>query len=196
MKKLLSISLMLSSLAICSAHAISIAEYIEKFGPIKIQNGTINLSNKDLTSINGIEMITKNPEDIKAIDLSNNKIVSVSAAQITMFPNLERLNLSANQLTSFPALNLPKLKKLKIKQNNIEMLSDLNFPELKKFKADSNPIHTLANINMPKLKKFKMKDNKLSTVYNVKLAPGTTLKVGGPAQSLFVEMDVETEPVK
>jgi len=194
MKKL-SLALVISALTVCAAHAISITEYIEKFGPVKERNGVINLVDKDLTSLNGIELI-KEPETIKAIDLSNNKLISISASQIEVFPNLERLNLSDNQLTSFPSLKLPKLKKLKIKQNNIEILSDLDLPELRKLKAGDNPIHTLSDLNFPKLKKLKMKGNKLSKIYKVNVPSGTKIKVGGPAKALFVEIDVATENVK
>ena len=195
MKKL-SLALVISALTVCAADAISITEYIEKFGPVPVRNGVINLANKDLTSLNGIELITKEPETITAIDLANNKLISISASQITIFPNLEQFNVSNNQLTSFPALSSSKLKKLKIKKNNIEILSDLDLPELKKLKAGDNPIHTLSNLKLPKLKKLKMKGNKLSKVYKVTLAPGTTLKVGDPAKALFVELDVTEEPVK
>ncbi len=195
MKKL-SLALAISAFTVCAAHAISITEYIEKFGPVKERNGVINLVDKDLTSLNGIELITKEPETIKAIDLSNNKLISISASQIEIFPNLERLNLSDNQLTSFPSLKLPKLKKLKIKQNNIEILSDLDLPELRKLKAGDNPIHTLSDLNFPKLKKLKLKGNKLSKIYKVNVPSGTKIKVGGPAKALFVEIDVAAENVK
>jgi len=190
MKKI-SVALVISALTVSAVQAISITEYIEKFGPIKVESGVINLSNKDLTNLNGIELITKEPETIKTIDLSNNKLIGIGAEQIEMFPNLEQLNLSNNQLTSFPALKLPKLEKLNIKKNNIDMLSDLDLPELTKLKAGQNPIHTLSNLNLPKLKKLKMKDNKLSKVYKVHLPAGTKLKVGGPAKALFIEIDGE-----
>ena len=119
-----SLSLIISLFTACAAQAISITEYIEKFGPVKVRNGVINLTNQGLTSLNGIEL-TKEPETIRAIDLANNELTSISASQITMFPNLERLNVSDNQLSSFPSLTMPKLKKLKLKKNNIEILSDL-----------------------------------------------------------------------
>ena len=195
MKKV-SLALIISLFTVGAAHAISIAEYIEKFGPVKVRNGVITLVDKDLTSLNGIELITKEPETIKAIDLSNNKLIGISASQIEIFPNLERLNLSDNQLTSFPALKLPKLKKLKIKKNNIEILSDLDLPELRKLKAGQNPIHTLSNLNLPKLKALKMKDNKLSKIYKVNVPSGTKIKVGGPAKALFVEIDMASENVE
>ena len=72
---------------------MSITEYIEKSGPVTVRNGVLNLSNKDLTSLNGIELITKEPNKVTALDLSNNKLIGISASQIEMFPNLERLDL-------------------------------------------------------------------------------------------------------
>lgn len=194
MKKVL-LSLLMTALISGTIHTISITEFVEKFGPITVRNGVVNLSNKDLTSLNGIELIA-NPESVTKLDLSNNKLIGISASQIELFPNIERLDLSNNELTSLPALTLPKLKKLKIKKNNIEILTDLDLPALKKLKASDNPIHTLSNLNLPQLKKLKMKNNKLSKIYKLNVPAGTKIKVGGPAKALFIEMDIATKKIK
>ena len=195
MKKV-SIALALLTLTVGGAQAISITEYIEKFGPVKVRNGVINVSNKDLTSLNGIELITKQPETIRTIDVAHNELTNISASQIEMFLNLEQLNVSDNQLNSFPSLTLSKLKKLNLKKNNIEILTDLNLPELKKLKACHNSIHTLSNLNLPKLRTLKLRNNTLSKIYKVNVPSGIKIKVGGPAKALFVEMEIPTENMK
>lgn len=53
--------------------AISIAEYIQSNGQPRIVNGTLNLSEKNLTSLEGIDRLS-NPELIKTIDLSINPL--------------------------------------------------------------------------------------------------------------------------
>ncbi len=192
MKKI-SLVLMISVLTIPAIQALSVAEYIDKSGPIT--GAEIDLSNQGLSSLNGLELIAT-PESVTALDLSNNKLVGITAEQLNIFPNLKRLDLSKNQLTVLPSLNLPKLKKLKIKNNNISEISNLNLPELIKFKASGNPIQTLSDLNLPKLKKLKMKDNKLTKISNINMPNIKKIKVGGNASELFVELEIEAKKIK
>ncbi len=154
MKKIF-VLLITSMFVVSAAHAISVTEYIEKNGPITIENGVVDLKNQDLTNLNGLELIVE-PEKVTVLDLSNNQLIAVGATQLNMFPNLEQLNLSNNQLTAIPPLSLPNLKKLKLNKNNLTVLSDFNLPKLQKLNASDNPIHTLSNLGLPNLKKLKI----------------------------------------
>ena len=194
MKKL-SLALVVSILTVSAVHAISINEYVQKNGPIIVTDGAVKLNNQDLTSLDGIEFITQ-PDKVTSLDLSNNKLTVVTAEQLSIFPNLERLNLSNNQLTALPRLNLSKLKKIKVKKNKLEALSNLNLPALKKLKAGNNPIHTLSNLDLPKLKKLKMQGNKLTNISNINIPKIKKIKVGGPASELFIEMGITAKKIK
>ncbi len=192
MKKILSLTFLLA----CSPlYSVSIAEYVQKTGPILVIDGVINLSNQGITSLTGIKLI-QNPDEVTAIDLSDNQIKSFTSSQINRFSNLERLNLSNNLLEDIPSLTLPKLKKLKVKYNKLVSLSNLNLPSLKKLKAGNNPITHLSNLYMPQLKKLKIKNAPIKSVENVTIDKAKKIKVGPEGKLAFEQAGIQVKKIK
>jgi len=135
----------------------------------------------DLRSIN----IENNAQQnrIKSLDLSNNYIISVSEDDLyhlllssswtlmakRTYPHLIKLNLAANNLTSFPSLSpLPNLQFLQLSNNKIthmpqELLQceqlqvlDLRFNRIEKVEHLENCVH---------LRKLTLSSNKLSDLH-------------------------------
>lgn len=159
----------ISLLFMLSVQAVSITEYLEMYGVMVIENdGTLDLQKKGITSLDGIESIAQ-PKLIRSLKLSGNRIKNIAPSQLEIFINLEDLDVSNNQLESFPALNMPNLKTLNLNNNRIPSLSNLNFPQLTKLRIKNNPIKAVVNLNAPLLKKIKIHGAPVKTIANVEI---------------------------
>lgn len=90
----------------------------------QITTGSLNLSNRNLTSIDGLDKLNVEGVDrLKKLDLSNNLIAKIGP-RIMDLSELEELNLSHNHLNSLPddIGKLIKLKNLLLAYNRFEEL--------------------------------------------------------------------------
>lgn len=78
MKKLSFI--LLSIMAVSGIQAVSVTEYIQKNGPITVEEGVVKLNNQGLTSLSGIEAIA-GADTVKVLDLADNKLSMITAKQ-------------------------------------------------------------------------------------------------------------------
>ncbi|GGY86036.1 hypothetical protein GCM10011613_33820 [Cellvibrio zantedeschiae] len=98
--------------------------------------------------------------EFTALECHNQNIASVEG--IEQFVNIEKLSLYNNNLSSFPALNLPKLNFLNIAKNKLPQLKLKDYPALESFFAFGNQLSTLDLSNLPNLKSFKANNNQIT----------------------------------
>lgn len=85
---------------------------------------SLNLSNKELTDLIGIQQIEK----LQILDISNNELTNIDILE--NMTELTSLNVQGNQISDFSKLaKLPKLKELKASVNDISEIS--KFKDLK-----------------------------------------------------------------
>lgn len=90
----------------------SVEDLIKAEGMPAIKLGELDLRDKDLTSLTGLEMIT-NSAEVNALVLSKNKISTLPAGVFDKLTKLYWLALDNNPLIKLPAGILDKLAKLK-----------------------------------------------------------------------------------
>lgn len=132
---------------------LSVADYIAINGMPKIQKsifGTYNLSlsNKKLTSLEGIDQITSYTI-IEYIDVSKNKLTTLPGNTFRGLSALKNINLSKNQLYDlYPTLfkNLTNLKVINLAENKLETLPEellSNLTQLTGLYLSQNSLKTL-----------------------------------------------------
>jgi len=85
-----------------TTQAISVAEYLHQHGQPAIINGSLGLSNCNLTSLEGLQNIQQQDE-IRYLHLSNNQLQTLPAGIFNGLVNLQLLDLSHNRLQTLPA---------------------------------------------------------------------------------------------
>lgn len=83
--------------AIGSITSISIRKYIDKHGQPQIRNGALELPERGLTSLEGLDEIP-NPQSVINLQLAGNKIHELPAGIFDKFPNLIQINLASNRI--------------------------------------------------------------------------------------------------
>ena len=86
-----------------------------------------------------------------------------------VFPNLKRLYLQSNNLTTLPKLNLPALEDLNLDNNQLTTLPELNLPNLKRLDLYNNQLTTLPELNLPALEGLNLRNNQLTTLPELNL---------------------------
>lgn len=109
-----------------------------------------NIVEELVISHNNIENATLKYNYLKRLDISNNKLISLSFIE-----SLEILNCDDNKLTKIDTY--PQLKKLSCERNNISVIHPQ--PKLRILYADNNKIKTI--LNFPKLKELFCNDNNI-----------------------------------
>lgn len=111
-------------------------------------NGTLDLSNKQLTSLNGIEKIEKSERDrVHTLLLKNNNLQNLAESLLGLFSNLKMLDLSNNKIKTlnYSAFsNLPSLLELNLSNNQINKIDAGAFqqlPNLTKLNLSNNQIN-------------------------------------------------------
>lgn len=119
-----------------------------------LNNGTLQLTHKNLDSIRGIESIPL-AESITTIDLSFNKIKKIDEINLSSFPYLEQLWLNNNQIKDLSPLNnlnaLHSLKTLNLASNQIGAISENAFNKLSQLKVlilNHNNLYELPQIEV------------------------------------------------
>ncbi|WP_099191293.1 leucine-rich repeat domain-containing protein [Tepidibacter mesophilus] len=143
----------------------------------------LNLSSKDITSLNGIEKISSirtlklndnNIQDISclsklkelySIDLNNNKIENIDSLQ--KLSDLSNVKLSGNNISDISALqSLSELSSVDLSNNNIEDISPLkNLKSLNRLDLACNNINDISDIkNLTNLYELTLNKNKINNI--------------------------------
>ena len=111
--------------------------------------------------------------NLKELDLSNNKISDIKVLEKLKFDKLEKLDLSSNKISEISALenaNFKELKELNLSWNkisDIKVLKCVKFHYLEKLDLSMNEISDISileNVNFKKLKELDLSDNKISDI--------------------------------
>ena len=180
MKKIMLLSLVSLVVVIPQLHSISLAEYIEQNGVPQIQNNKLNLSNKNLTDLTGLQDIP-NINQVINLDLSNNQLQTLPATIFNGLDNLMFLSLSNNQLQAqtlpadiFNGLN--NLLALSLRGNQLQTLPDEIFSGLNNLRAlslDNNQLKTLSVTifnGLNKLETLELRGNPFNSDFILTLA--------------------------
>ena len=140
--------------------------------PAVSSDGTLNLSNLGLSSLNGIERIhLKDRWKVRRLRLDRNQLSELHPATINMFPNLESLYLGDNRISSFypgTFIGLDKVRIVDLKNNQIIALDDLVFQGLRGLEdldLSRNPLQVLGEgsfASLTRLKKLNFDDTELA----------------------------------
>jgi Leucine-rich repeat (LRR) protein len=153
----------------------SVDDYIAKNGMPQIsQEGTLDLGNKNLTSLEGLNKIN-NIKTVKKLLLDENKLANLPKDTFAGFSNLEHLNLNSNKLISLPEnifTSLSQLKVLRLDNNKLNTLPVGVFKKLNKLVGlwiKNNQLQmlqadTFANLKM--LQELWLENNQLKTLPN------------------------------
>lgn len=111
------------------------------------KTGTLNISNKGLHELpKSIENLT----NLRQINASKNKLNNQAIAILSKLPNLQKIDLSHNQISDFSLLfQLQKLKSLDISHNNIIRLPQVGMGKnLTKVDMSFNKVTSLQQDNL------------------------------------------------
>lgn len=93
---------------------LNITDYIALKGMPAIQANTIDLSNKGITNLEGLDQIKGDLSSIKTLRLSSNALFAIPAHMFTQFKNLEKLLLNNNNISAIQPDAVDGLSKLQI----------------------------------------------------------------------------------
>ena len=147
MKKLLFIFISFLSF-IPQLHSIAVTEYIQQQGMPPIQNGTLDLANKGITDLTGLQDIP-NKDQIAALNLTINQLTTLPVGIFNGFNNLKRLTFFGNELTTLPAGIFNGLNNLQVLGLNNNQLTTLpagifnGLNNLKNLSLTNNQLTTL-----------------------------------------------------
>ena len=110
-------------------------------------------------SIYGLKYINLNDQYVKDLDE-----LKEFPKYLTNLQTVEYINLSYNQISEIPDLNLPNLEELILNDNNIKILPTLNLPKLKELHIGNNKISKILKQDLPNLWKLDLKGNRLKTL--------------------------------
>ena len=173
MKKFVAYALSILLLVPVGMQAISVREYIQEHGiPALDHEGRIDLSQSDITSLEGLEDIP-NPEQVRYLELFDNQLQTLPATIFDKFSNITALNLSGNQLKTLPDHifdKLTKLTRLDLSNNKLWKLSAGIFDfqtELGVLDVSQNSLRTLPDGLLNKTQKLRhvdVNENQLRTL--------------------------------
>lgn len=152
---------------------------------IKGLNNLTNLSTLNLAgnSISSSDFsFTGNLQQLKTLDLSNNKLTEVNNLKSTSITNL---NLSYNFISNISDnLSLPKVTTINLRSNSLTAISEAlmnkisNFSALKILDLSSNKLTgSFSGLSNPTLQNLSLNTNKIESLENIKLPKLTTLNV-------------------
>lgn len=188
MKKLVNVFFIgiICTLLNCKSAQRSVQTLIDS-GEIKhcfIGNGTLQLTHKNLTSLQGLESLKLSPE-ITLLDASHNLINSLEKCSFEKFPNLSQIWLNNNHIASLAPLEkikeLHNLKILDLSHNKITTLSNSflkNIKNLKTLFLNHNLIEELPNLeSLQNLRELHITHNRLEIFDQNILTKNTNLYV-------------------
>lgn len=115
---------------------------------------------KNIRTLDGIDKLV----NLTSLSLFNNKIDHVSPKQFEGMSNLQSLNLSRNNLTSFSLQRMPALSKLYVFSAGLKQVELTDLPELTLIKFNDNKLTSFEYSLLPKLEKVYIFDNELEHV--------------------------------
>ena len=120
----------------------------EKYSKITLQGVTTANNESNITDLSGLLLFKF--DYTKTLDLSNNSIREVPAEVLSVFPNLEELILTNNDIESIDLSGCYNLRKLIIDNNELESidLSDFN-PTNGEIDLSCNYINSMKDITFP-----------------------------------------------
>ena len=138
-------------------HDILIKDYKKKYKTnLTGKETNLAITNRNNPIVQIIDLVEIRLSNLLTLDLSRNKITSISflnTDEKTLF-SLQNLNLSNNLIKSIEPLEMvyyPKLKKLKLNDNkiqSIDCIKNFKFVELEDLNLSCNPIDSLGGIEM------------------------------------------------
>jgi hypothetical protein len=146
----------------------SISEFI-RLHPSVVQLSSINLSNKNIRNLDGVQQLTRLTE----LNLRENKIVSLEG--VTFSRSLQELLLDRNNIVSLERVIFPdRLVTLCLGMNQIDSLAGVVFPaSLEVLVLPENRIVSLKRVEFPaSLKLLSLDGNKISDLVGVKFPNG------------------------
>lgn len=128
-----------------------------------IKDGTLDLSQKGLTSLDGLGEI-EGIETVTQLYLNNNLLVSLPSGTLSNLANLKTLDISCNFLSLVPEEfdDLRQLEALSLSNNFLSKLPEMNLPQLKELKVDGNSLEVfpLALLNLANLNQIILSGNR------------------------------------
>ena len=133
----------------------------------------IDLSNKDIKELNGIEYLSNLKElnlennQLKKINLRYNELLTnlniannnLDRINLNFNKNLEYLNLSKNNLSKFDTLPISKIKKLDLSNNSIEDIKLTNMKDILSLRLKNNKLKEVNLKNNLKLEELDISFN-------------------------------------
>ena len=126
-------------LTISSIAPISVGEYIAKYGQPIMEDGQLTLSNKDLTSLEGLDEI-QNADTVSQLYLESNKIQKLPAGIFDRFTNVEHLVLFDNPIHTVAPRVFDRL-------HNLDFL-DLEYNKLPETKQEFKELYLKNNLKL------------------------------------------------
>ena len=129
---------------------------------LKLKESIYNLRRIDppLTFLNNLKEFPKYLTDLQTVEYINLSHNEISEIPDLNLPNLEYLNLQDNYIKILPTLNLPKLRELDLADNHISKIFEQNLPNLTKVNLHENRLKILPTLNFPKLELINVSYNK------------------------------------
>ena len=146
-----------------------ILDYFNKIEFKKLKE--LNLSLNNLSDINQLEKAKL--ENLKILDLGDNRIKDISILEKVNFKELKELYLYNNGISDIKILEKVKFEKLELLNlshnnlTNIGVLGKVNFKELKilnLFDNNISDIEILGKVQFPKLEMLYLNKNKIDTI--------------------------------
>ena len=146
-------------------HKMLLIKFNEKFN-ISIEDPNVEqisiIKPKKQLENNGLSELSKiSFQNLKLLDLSQNKIININCLENAKFENLEKLILNRNSIYNISSLTKVKFNELKDlelggnKIKDITPLKDTNFYNLEKLKLDNNGIENIDFLKEVKFKELK-----------------------------------------
>jgi Leucine-rich repeat (LRR) protein len=114
-----------------------------------------------------------------------------SVEDIRFFPNLKKINVARNSLTSLKLENLDSLEELNVGGNKIVLLELKNLTRLRRVNCEVNSLERIIIENIPNLESFNCSDNQL---VNLDISHLTKLKYFTAARNKLQTIDVSHNP--
>ena len=141
---------------------------------------SLNISNKNLTDISGIEYFT----NLTSLSCSNNQLTKLPVGNLTQ---LTSLSCSNNQLTELPVGNLTKLTELNCGDNQLNALPVGDLNELTVLNCYNNQLTVLPVEKLTKLTNLNCGDNQLTSLPVGKL---NNLKALNCSENRLTQLDI------
>ncbi len=131
-------TLTITQLCLASTEWLSIQEMIREGAIPAISNDTLDLSDRDIYSLEGFMKIP-GVKKVKYLRLHKNHLQTFLQHDLDL-PELVDLTLNDNKLKELPLLDFPLLEGLDLSDNQLNELPSANLPLLNALSLENNPL--------------------------------------------------------